>query len=198
MLPQWRLIQAMEPAAKVIELSTAPEPLDSSAGTLEVPVKAASGSEPPPAPSSAAAATKTTPVQIVLIVLGTIAFLYFARPVVLPVFLAVVAGMALKPLIRWLSYCHIPPALSAAVVLCLLVAAVGIGFFELGRPAMTWMNDAPATHGRVEATGSENVPACGTLQPGCGCSEQPGSGGRRTEEGDYGGTQNQPCPQHIH
>jgi predicted PurR-regulated permease PerM len=134
----------MEPAAKVIELVTAPEPLDSSAGTLDLPVKAAPGSESPPAPTSAVAATKTTHVQIVLIVLGTIAFLYFARPVILPVFLAVMAGMALKPLIRWLSYGHIPPAISAAVVLCLLVAAVGIGFFELGRPAMTWMNDAPA------------------------------------------------------
>jgi len=99
--------------------------------------------EPPPAERIAAAATKTTPVQIVLIVLGVIVFLYFARPVVLPVFLACVAGMALKPLIRWLSYCHIPPALSAAVVLCLLVAAVGIGFFQLGRPALTWMNEAP-------------------------------------------------------
>ena len=75
--------------------------------------------------------------------LGTIAFLYFARPVVLPVILACVAGMTLKPLIRWLSYCHIPPALSAAVVLCLLVAAVGIGFYQLGRPALTWMNEAP-------------------------------------------------------
>jgi predicted PurR-regulated permease PerM len=134
----------MEPAAKVIELVTAPEPLDSSAGTLDLPVKAAPGSESPPAPTSAVAATKTTHVQIVLIVLGTIAFLYFARPVILPVFLAVMAGMALKPLIRWLSYGHIPPAISAAVVLCLLVAAVGIGFFEMGRPAMTWMNDAPA------------------------------------------------------
>jgi predicted PurR-regulated permease PerM len=103
----------------------------------------APGSEPRPVPSSAAAATKTTPVQIVLIVLGVIAFLYFARPVVLPVFLACVAGMTLKPLIRWLSCCHIPPALSAAVVLCLLVAAVGIGFFQLGRPALTWMNEAP-------------------------------------------------------
>jgi predicted PurR-regulated permease PerM len=129
---------------QLIELSTAPEPLDSSAGTLEVPVKAAPGSEPSPAPASAAAATKTTPMQMVLIVLGTIAFLYFARPVVLPVFLAGVAGMALKPLIRWLSYGHIPPAISAAVVLCLLAAAVGIGFFQLGRPALTWMNDAPA------------------------------------------------------
>jgi predicted PurR-regulated permease PerM len=121
----------------------APEPFDSSAGTLDVPVKVAPGSEPPPAPSSATAATKSTPLQIVLVVLGVIAFLYFARPVVLPVVLACVAGMALKPLIRWLSYHHIPPGLSAAVVLCLLVAAVGIGFFQLGRPALTWMNEAP-------------------------------------------------------
>jgi predicted PurR-regulated permease PerM len=75
--------------------------------------------------------------------LGVVAFLYFARPVVLPIFLACVGGMTLKPLIRWLSCCHIPPALSAAVLLCVLVAAVGIGFFELGRPALAWMNEAP-------------------------------------------------------
>jgi len=99
--------------------------------------------EPVPAEPIGAAAAKATPGQIVLIVLGVIAFLYFARPVVLPVFLACVAGMALKPLIRWLSCCHIPPALSAAVVLCFLVAAVGVGFFQLGRPALTWMNEAP-------------------------------------------------------
>jgi predicted PurR-regulated permease PerM len=76
-------------------------------------------------------------------VLGTIAFLYFARPVVLPVFLACVAEMTLKPLIRWSSWCRIPPALSAAVVLCLLVTAIGIGCFQLGRPALTWVNEAP-------------------------------------------------------
>jgi predicted PurR-regulated permease PerM len=125
------------------ELSAAHEPFDSSAGTLDVPDKNAPASEPAPAPLSAAAATKTTPGQIVLIVLGVITFLYFARPVVLPVFLACVAGMALKPLIRWSSCCHIPPALSAAVVLCFLVPAVGVGFFQLGRPALTWMNEAP-------------------------------------------------------
>jgi predicted PurR-regulated permease PerM len=51
--------------------------------------------------------------------------------------------MTLKPLIRWLSYCHIPPAISTAVVLCLLVAVVGVGFFQLGRPALMWMNEAP-------------------------------------------------------
>jgi len=103
----------------------------------------APSSEPPPAHPSAPTPAKTAPVQIVLVVLGTIAFLYFARPVVLPIVLACVAGMTLKPLIRWLSKCHIPPALSAAVVLCLFVAAVAIGFIQLARPALTWMNEAP-------------------------------------------------------
>jgi predicted PurR-regulated permease PerM len=90
-----------------------------------------------------ATATKTTPAQIVLILLGVIAFLYFARPVVLPVFLACVAGMTLKPLIRWLSCFQIPPAMSAAVVLCLLMSGVLLGFFQLGRPALAWMNEGP-------------------------------------------------------
>jgi predicted PurR-regulated permease PerM len=82
-------------------------------------------------------------VQLAILLLGTIAFLYLARPVVLPIFMACVAAMTLKPLIRWLSCCHIPPALSAAVVLGFLVSAIGIGFVQLGRPAMTWMNEAP-------------------------------------------------------
>jgi predicted PurR-regulated permease PerM len=89
------------------------------------------------------AALKTTWAQIAVLGLVVLVFLYFARPVVLPIVLACVAGMTLKPLIRWLSEFHIPPALSAAVVLCLLVAAFGIGFFQLGRPALAWVNDAP-------------------------------------------------------
>ena len=103
----------------------------------------ATSGEPVSAEPIGGTVVKATPVQIVMIVLGTLTFFYFARPVLLPVFLACVAAMTLKPVIRWLSYCHIPPALSAAVVLCLLVAAIGIGFYQLGRPAVTWMNEAP-------------------------------------------------------
>jgi len=114
------------------------------ASTAEaVPITDALTSEPLSAPSITQVTTKTRPGQIGLMVLGAIAFLYFARPVVLPIFLACVAGMTLKPLIRWLSRCHIRPALSAAVVLCLFVATVGIGFFQLGRPAVAWVNEAP-------------------------------------------------------
>jgi predicted PurR-regulated permease PerM len=96
-----------------------------------------------PAEPAGATTAKGTPAQRVTMVLGMMVFLYFGRPVLLPIFMAFVAALTLKPLIRWLSYCRIPPALSAAVVLCFLVAGIGIGFFELGRPALTWMNEAP-------------------------------------------------------
>ncbi len=85
----------------------------------------------------------TTRGQMVLAALGVVAALYYARPVGLPVFLACMMGMTLKPLIDWLSRARLPKALSAAVVLALLMTASGIGFFQLGRPALDWMNDAP-------------------------------------------------------
>jgi predicted PurR-regulated permease PerM len=109
-----------------------------------VPSRAAAlNGEAAPADSIVAAAAKTHPAQIVMMFLGTIAFLYFARPVVLPIVMACVAAMTLKPLIRWMSYGRLPPAVSAAIVLCFIVSAIAIGFFQLGRPAMTWINEAP-------------------------------------------------------
>jgi predicted PurR-regulated permease PerM len=99
--------------------------------------------EPTPTQPVALTLSKTALAQMVLIMLGTIAFLYFARPVLLPIFLACVAGMTLKPLIRWSSCRNIPPPLSAAAVLSLLVACVVIGFIHFGRPAMKWVDDAP-------------------------------------------------------
>ncbi len=99
------------------------------------------------ATASAAGATaptrRSTPGQCVLAVLGVIALLYFARPVVLPIFVAGVAAMILKPLIRWLSCCHLRPALAAGIVLGLLLAAISVGFFQLGGPATAWVNGAP-------------------------------------------------------
>ena len=125
------------------ELSTAHEPFDSTTGLVDLTDKDVPLSKVPPIPAGNAVTAGTAPVQMVLVVLGVIAFLYFARPVVLPVVLACMAGMTLKPLIRWLSCCHIPTGISAAVVVCLLVCAIGICFFELGRPALKWMDEAP-------------------------------------------------------
>ena len=99
--------------------------------------------ESSPVELAGAARTRSPHGQRILVALGIIAFLYLARPVVLPVVLACVAGMTFKPLIRWLSYCHIPPAVSAAVVLSLLVTGIAIGSMQLGQPALAWVNEAP-------------------------------------------------------
>jgi predicted PurR-regulated permease PerM len=101
------------------------------------------GGSPLPLEPINAPASKVSLAQVGLLVLGGIAFLYFARPLLLPVFLACATAMTLKPLIRWASCWHVPPAFSAAIVLCVLVSAIGIGFFQLGRPALTWANEAP-------------------------------------------------------
>ena len=97
----------------------------------------------PPAEPAATSATNTRPAQIGLFVLGVIAFLYFARPVILPIVLACLASMALKPFIRWSSALKIPTAVSAATVLALLITIVVVGFIQFGRPALKWMDDAP-------------------------------------------------------
>jgi predicted PurR-regulated permease PerM len=95
------------------------------------------------APPNAVATATSSAGQVTLLVLGIIGFLYFARPVILPIVLACVAGVTLKPLIRWLSYCHLRPAFGGAIVLSLFVSVVGVGVLELGRPAAAWINNAP-------------------------------------------------------
>lgn len=116
---------------------------DQPAARVGVAVQTGPEREPLAPPPSMETAPGMTAPQIVFVALGMMAFLFVARPVVLPIFLACMAGMALKPLIRWLSYCHMAPAISAGVVLCLLVVGVGIGSVQMGRPAMLWMKEAP-------------------------------------------------------
>jgi predicted PurR-regulated permease PerM len=151
---------------------------------------------PVPAPD-AANTTKATTLQIALIVLGVVGFLYFARPVILPIFLACVGGMTLKPLIRWLSHWHIPPALSAAVVLSVLVGGVTIGFIQLGHPALAWMNEAPQHMTELRQRAQKTVSPRDALQPGGGCGERPGSNGGGKKGAGRGRTQNQPRTDHY-
>jgi predicted PurR-regulated permease PerM len=81
--------------------------------------------------------------QLSLTALALVGFLFFARPVVLPIILACVGAMTLKPVIRWFGYCRIRPAFAAAILLVILITTSGVAFFQLGRPAVAWMNGAP-------------------------------------------------------
>lgn len=90
--------------------------------------------------------TKTaTAARIIFIVLALVAFAYVARPVVLPVLLAWVAAMTLKPPVHWLHAHHLPTPLAAAIVLGMFLIIMGCGAAYLGRPAVEWVKSAPET-----------------------------------------------------
>jgi predicted PurR-regulated permease PerM len=104
------------------------------------------------------AASSHQPRLNILTALAIIAFLYFARPVILPVLLAAVGAMALKPVIKWLEGWHLPRALAAGITLAILLCATGIGFIELSQPAMKWISNAPQNVGQLRQRVEKYLP----------------------------------------
>lgn len=94
-------------------------------------------------PSKSGAFRLAKAAQIFAIALGSIAFAYFARPVVLPQLLALLASMTLKLPVSWLRACHLPTPLAVAIVLGFFLLVVGFGTTWLSRPAMEWVKSAP-------------------------------------------------------
>ncbi|MGE3309403.1 MAG: AI-2E family transporter [Limisphaerales bacterium] len=87
--------------------------------------------------------------QGVFIVLSLTAFASWAAAVVVPILLAWVASMALKPPVRWLRRCHIPMPVAAALVVATFVAGSGLGLVYLVRPAVEWLGKAPESLPRL-------------------------------------------------
>ena len=81
--------------------------------------------------------------QWVVILVGIIGFAYFARPVLVPVILAWVGSMALKPPVRWLGKARCPLPVAALVVVGLFVGGLGFAAYRLGQPAIEWAKSAP-------------------------------------------------------
>jgi len=88
--------------------------------------------------------------QATIILLGAIALAYFARPVILPLAVAWIGAMALKPPVSWLRARHFPAPLAAAVVVAVLVSGLGCGAYYLSRPASEWIKSAPETLPRLK------------------------------------------------
>jgi predicted PurR-regulated permease PerM len=87
--------------------------------------------------------TLTQVTQIAVILTAVIAFAYLARPLVLPVMLAWVASMALKPPVSWLRAHHLPSPLAAALVVGVVVVGIFFAVGSLGRPAAAWLKTYP-------------------------------------------------------
>jgi predicted PurR-regulated permease PerM len=87
--------------------------------------------------------------QLVVSIAGVVLLFYCARSVVLPVLLAWVGSMALKPPVTWLRERHVPAPLAAGLILMMLGAVLALGLIHFGRPVADWVKSAPETLPRL-------------------------------------------------
>ena len=87
-----------------------------------------------------------------LFLLATLAALYVARDVILPVAIALVLKLLLQPLVRQLERFQVPKALGALVCLLLLLGVIaGLGTI-LSNPASRMIRDLPGTLAKLQET----------------------------------------------
>jgi len=87
----------------------------------------------------------------ILALLALLYTLYFARDFLIPITYAVLLNFLLSPVIRALARFHVPPPLSAAVLVLALLAALGGATYGLAGPAQRWATTAPQTVTRAES-----------------------------------------------
>jgi predicted PurR-regulated permease PerM len=76
--------------------------------------------------------------------------LYFARDFLLPIVFALLLNFLLSPLIRRLTRLHLKPPIGAAIVVILLVGAIGGAVYQLAGPAQGWAATAPQSFGTAQ------------------------------------------------
>ncbi len=76
--------------------------------------------------------------------------LYFARALILPFTLAFMLNFLLRPVVRALKKIKIPELAGAALVLVVVLGAVGYGAVKLSKPAAEWIDKAPESLHRIE------------------------------------------------
>jgi predicted PurR-regulated permease PerM len=81
----------------------------------------------------------------ILAVLAVLYTLYIARVFLLPITFALLLNFLLSPVVRVFERIRLPTPLGAAVVLAVLLGAVGLGASALSGPAQEWISKAPKT-----------------------------------------------------
>jgi predicted PurR-regulated permease PerM len=81
--------------------------------------------------------------------LGVIAFLYFAKAFMMPIVLAILLAILLKPIVAAMAKIHIPESIAALLVIVVFFTIVSVVVSGLVQPAAEWANKAPETVERV-------------------------------------------------
>lgn len=77
--------------------------------------------------------------------------LYLAKPVFLPIVIAILLNFLLNPAVRGLARLRIPNGIGAALVLLFLLGVAVVGAYRLSGPATEWVDKAPRGLRRAEA-----------------------------------------------
>lgn len=85
-----------------------------------------------------------------LFILALFYTLYLARDLFLPIVLAVLLHFLLRPAVRALKKVRIPEEVGAALILAVLIAGFGFGFYQLSWPASEWLSQAPPVLRKIE------------------------------------------------
>jgi predicted PurR-regulated permease PerM len=84
-------------------------------------------------------------------VLAVLYTLYFARPVLMPLALAILLSLVLMPVVRAMARrLRLPHEVSAALLLLILAVFVGGLFYQLGAPAMAWLEQLPESYEEID------------------------------------------------
>lgn len=138
-----------------------PAPAASSSATIEPvsPPSANADAEPTPVeieqdkPIQVESIVNPTDIRSValtgLFLMALLYTLHFTREVALPITIALLFNFLLRPIIQKLEKFRIPPSVSAALVMILLIAALGGLAYGLAQPARAWLQRAPAMMGEV-------------------------------------------------
>jgi len=86
-----------------------------------------------------------------LFVLALLYTFFFARAFLLPIVIAVLLDFLLSPILRMLKRVRIPEPVGAALVLLVLLGALGAGAYSLADPAQQWMTKAPESMAKVQS-----------------------------------------------
>jgi len=68
---------------------------------------------------------------------------YFARDLLLPLVLAFVLGLTLRPIVRYLERRNVPASLTATVLVGCVIGAIASGVYFLSGPVSHWLDTAP-------------------------------------------------------